>query len=79
MINLLLVLVLLAVDFVVNSEANTRPLPRYVMSGTLMLLLAFINLLVGMVRNRNRTGDGQYYLLCSGILLLMGFSVCSFG
>lgn len=52
-------------------------MPRLATSGTLILLLAPVNFLVGMIRNRNRTGDGQYYFLLSGVLLLIGFSVCS--
>lgn len=52
-------------------------MPRLATSGTLILLLAPVNFLVGMIRNRNRKGDGQYYFLLSGVLLLIGFSVCS--
>lgn len=48
-------------------------------SGTVMLLLAPVNLIVGMVRNRNKKPDGRAYLLLAGLLLLIGFSVCSLG
>ena len=51
--------------------------PHFALSGTLILLLAPVNLIVGMVRNRNRKGDGPVYIALSGILLLIGFSVCT--
>lgn len=51
--------------------------PKYAFSGTMILLLAPVNLVIGMVRNRNKKGDGPVYLLISGILLLIGFSVCT--
>jgi hypothetical protein len=63
--------------FGTSSSSGGFTMPRLATSGTLILLLAPVNLIIGMVRNRNRTGDGQYYILFSGILLLLGFSVCS--
>ena len=47
--------------------------------GTLMLLLAPVNIVIGMVRNRNKQKDGSAFILFAGILLLVGFSTCSAG
>jgi uncharacterized membrane protein HdeD (DUF308 family) len=47
--------------------------------GTMMLLLAPVNLIIGMVRNRNKKPDGSAFILFAGILLLVGFSTCSAG
>lgn len=60
-----------------HSSGGENFLPTFAFSGTLMLLMAPVNLIIGMVRNRKRTGDGPVYLLISGILLLIGFSVCT--
>ena len=78
-INVIVVIVLLLIDLFINSTANTRPLPRFILSGFSILILALVNLITGMVRNRDKKGDGQYYLLIAGVLLLIGFSVCSIG
>lgn len=48
-------------------------------AGTVMLLLVPVNLIIGMVRNRDKKPDGKAYLLLAGVLLLIGFSVCSLG
>lgn len=68
LINLLIVGLLLIYDL-----ATTRP----ALSGILILFLAPINLIIGMVRNRNKQKDGPAYLVLSGVLLLIGFSVCT--
>lgn len=47
--------------------------------GTFMLLLAPVNLVVGMVRNRNKKHDGMAFIITAGLLLLLGFSTCSAG
>jgi hypothetical protein len=47
--------------------------------GSFMLLLAPVNLVVGMVRNRNKKPDGSAYILFAGLMLLIGFSVCGAG
>ncbi len=52
-------------------------IPRFAMSGTLILLMAPVNLIVGMIRNRMRKADGAVYIAFPGILLLIGFSVCT--
>ena len=77
-INAGIVLLLFLIDFLFNSKESTKPLPRFAFSGLFILVLAFVNLLIGMIRNRGRNGDGQYYLLFAGVLLLIGFSVCSY-
>ena len=78
-VNAIIVLVLFIIDFFANSTRNTRPFPRFFLSGFLILLLSLINLITGMIRNRDKKGDGQYYLIIAGVLLLIGFSVCSAG
>lgn len=42
-----------------------------------MIFLAPVNLVVGMVRNRNKRPDGPAYIILAGLLLLIGFSVCT--
>ena len=72
-----------AVVLLYNIVTTTGPrggedyFPRLAFSGIIILLLAPVNLVVGMVRNRNRRGDGPVYLLLAGLLLLIGFSVCT--
>lgn len=47
--------------------------------GTAMLLLAPVNLIIGMVRNRNKQPDGMGFIISAGLLLLIGFSTCGAG
>jgi RsiW-degrading membrane proteinase PrsW (M82 family) len=78
LINAAIVLLLLLIGCLFGSPKGVKVvIPGSAFSGTLILLLAATNFLIGMVRNRNRTGDGQYYFLLAGVLLLIGFSVCS--
>lgn len=72
LINLGIVLFLVLTDVLLNAEVS-----RFLVSGTFILLVAVVNFVIGMIRNRNRTGDGPYYFLIAGILLLIGLSVCS--
>jgi len=72
LINLGIVLVMVLADILLNEASG-----RFLASGTLILVVAVVNFLIGMIRNRNRTGDGPYYFLIAGILLLIGVSVCS--
>ena len=72
LINLGIVLVVVLADILLNEASG-----RFLASGTLILVVAVVNFLIGMIRNRNRTGDGPYYFLIAGILLLIGVSVCS--
>ena len=78
-INAGIALLLILLDLLLGSSSSSGgfTMPRLATSGTLILLLAPVNFIIGMVRNRNRKGDGQYYFLLSGLLLLVGFSVCS--
>jgi hypothetical protein len=77
LINGVAVLLLLAINYFTTNPKENNFFGRFAFSGLMILLLAFINFIAGMVRNRNRTGDGEYYLLASGLLLLIGFSVCT--
>lgn len=47
--------------------------------GTMMLLLSPVNLVVGMVRNRNKRPDGMAFVISAGLLLLLGFGTCGIG
>jgi drug/metabolite transporter (DMT)-like permease len=60
-----------------SGATNLRDAPFIL--GTVMLLLAPVNLVVGMVRNRNRRDDGMAFIITAGLLLLLGFSTCSAG
>jgi len=82
LINVTIVAVLLFIDLLLAKGNKLRTtdhvyLPQFVFSGIMILLLAPINFITGMIRNRNRKGDGPIYLLISGLLLLIGFSVCT--
>jgi hypothetical protein len=77
LVNAGIVFLLNVLDYTFNSVLNTQLFPRFAFSGTLIMILAALNFLTGMVRNRNRTGDGPYYFLIAGVLLLIGFSVCT--
>jgi hypothetical protein len=48
-------------------------------SGIAITALAGINFLIGIIRNRNRKRDGSTYFIMSGVILLIGISVCSSG
>ena len=72
LINAAVVLLLLLADVFFNDPSS-----RFFVSGTIILFVAAFNFIIGMIRNRNRKGDGPYYFLFAGILLLIGFSVCS--
>ncbi|WP_162944600.1 hypothetical protein [Flavisolibacter nicotianae] len=76
LVNAVLVAVIFLVDLA--SQSPTYFFPRYTFTGMFMVLLTAGNFLFGMIRNRNRKGDGHYYFLISGVLLLIGFSVCSY-
>lgn len=77
LINLAIGSVLVLYDLLFVAPKNSGPFAPLAFSGTLILLLAPVNLVVGMVRNRNRKKDGPYYLLMAGLMLLIGFSVCT--
>jgi heme/copper-type cytochrome/quinol oxidase subunit 3 len=77
LINGAIVAVLFLFDLLTASQQGGEFTPRFALSGTLILLLAPINLIVGMIRNRNRKRDGTVYIALAGILLLIGFSVCT--
>jgi hypothetical protein len=79
LINAAIAAVLFIYDLLTATHQSGSYTPRFALSGTLILLLAPINLIIGMVRNRNRKKDGPYYLLMAGIVLLIGFSVCTLG
>lgn len=72
LINLGIVFLVVLADILLNEASG-----RFFTSGTLILVVAVGNFLIGMIRNRDRTGDGPYYFLIAGILLLIGVSVCS--
>lgn len=77
LINLIIVSLLLLYDVATTRPGAGSYVPRLALSGLLILLLAPINLVIGMVRNRNKQKDGPAYLVLSGVLLLIGFSVCT--
>ncbi len=76
-VNAVVIALLLLCDLLFTTPGSTTPFPRLMFSGTFILLLAPINLVIGMVRNRQRKADGPYYLLMAGLVLLVGFSVCT--
>lgn len=73
LINAAIVLALLLIDFLFVAQSSNE----LFFSGTFIILLAPINFIIGIVRNRQHRGDGPYYFLIAGVLLLIGFSVCS--
>jgi hypothetical protein len=77
LINLLIAVALLLFDVATGGSGDGMYVPRFALSGILILLLAPVNFIIGMVRNRDKKGDGPAYLVVSGILLLIGFSVCT--
>ena len=76
LINSILVGIMLALSYAFTTQWE-YPVDRFGWGSVGIVFLAFINLIVGMVRNRNRKPDGPYYLLMTGVLLLIGFSICS--
>jgi hypothetical protein len=77
LVNGVVIVVLLLIDLATTAPNSNSYTPRLFLSGTLILLLAPINLVIGMVRNRNKKQDGPFYLLVSGLMLLIGSSVCT--
>lgn len=77
LVNLAIIAGLIGYDLLTTEPGTAQYIPRLAFSGILILLLAVANLIVGMVRNRDKKGDGKYYIAASGVLLLIGFSVCT--
>lgn len=77
LVNLAIIAGLIAYDLLTTEAGTAMYVSRLAFSGILILLLAVANLIVGMVRNRDKKGDGKYYIAAAGVLLLIGFSVCT--
>lgn len=60
-------------------SGNTNGTDLLLLLGTMMLLLSPVNLVVGMVRNRNKRPDGMAFVISAGLLLLLGFGTCGIG
>lgn len=75
--NALLLGVLFLLLLIGTGSSGMRDAPFIL--GTVMLLMAPVNLVVGMVRNRNKKPDGMAFIITSGLLLLLGFSTCGAG
>lgn len=77
LVNVVLVIGLVGYNLLTTKAGGNYIFGRLAFSGVMILLLVPINLVAGMVRNRHHQPDGKYYILMAGILLLVGFSVCS--
>lgn len=62
---------------ITTSPIKHGAVSRFTLSGTLILVLAVVNQVIGMLHNRDKKADGPVYIAFAGILLLIGFSVCS--
>lgn len=71
-------LLLLCVLFPEQQRKGNVLIPGSMISGLGILFLSVVNFVIGVIHNRDRKGDGQYYFLFAGVLLLIGFSVCSY-
>jgi hypothetical protein len=77
LVNLSIVAAILLLNYITTTANQHDLFGRFAVSGLAIVFLAGVNLVIGMVRNRDRKGDGPVYLLMAGILLLIGFSVCT--
>lgn len=75
LINGIMLAGLLLYTLATDGFTSDGPFGRFAAVGLLLLLLAPVNFVAGLVRWRN--ADGPVYLLLSGLLLLIGFSVCT--
>lgn len=75
LLNTVVFAALLLYDLATNAYTNDGLFGRFASIGMMLLLLAPVNFVIGLVRWRK--GDGPAYLIISGLLLLIGFSVCT--
>ncbi|OLY94021.1 hypothetical protein SAMN05444008_110172 [Cnuella takakiae] len=71
--------ILAGIAFLFLIPGNVNGTDLLFLLGTMMLLLAPVNLVVGMVRNRNKRPDGMAFIISAGLLLLLGFGTCGIG
>lgn len=77
LINGAIAALLLLFDGLTGGAGDGMYVPRFALSGIVMLLLAPVNLVIGIVRSVNRKNNWPVYIMLSGLLALVGFSVCT--
>lgn len=74
LINIAIIVAIIFIGYLFHADSTNTDLT---LSGMFIMILSGINFILGMIRNRDKKGDGPAYFLMSGIILLIGFSVCS--
>ena len=74
LINAVLVILLLGSSYMFTRTWE-YPIDRFGWGSVGIVFLPCINFIAGTVCNRR--ADGPFYLLMAGVLLLIGFSICS--
>ena len=76
LVNGIILAVIFLFSFLFVSTGSRLP-ERFGFTSLFMVLLAPLNLVIGMVRNRNKKPDGMQFIIMAGLLLLVGFSFCT--
>jgi hypothetical protein len=70
--------VIIGIAFILNMIVGGGDiLGRFATAGFVIVMLGITNLIIGGVKIVNNKENGSFYLLCGGVILLIGFSVCT--
>lgn len=71
-------LVIIGIAFLLGLTTNSGDIiGRFAVSGFIIVLLGIANLIIGGVKLVGGKENGDLYLLSGGVILLIGFSVCT--
>ena len=77
LMNVVIILLLLGANYITTSPNDYHVLGRFAFAGIFILLTGFINILMGIAKLVRRNEGGEFFILIGGIILLIGFSVCT--
>lgn len=77
LVNLVIIAVLLGINFIATSGQEHYFFGRFAFAGLLILFAGLINIGIGIGKLVRRNNGGELFLLSGGVILLIGFSVCT--
>ena len=75
--NTVIILFLLGLNFVATTEKGNHILGRFAFAGIFILLTGLVNIGIGIGKLADKKEEGQSFILFGGIILVIGFSVCT--
>lgn len=75
--NTIIILCLLCLNFVTTTEKGNHILGRFAFAGIFILLTGLVNIGIGIGKLADKKEEGQSFILFGGIILVIGFSVCT--